>query len=170
MTLAAEPIVTERLILRRLTPDDFDRLFALFQDPLVMRYYPGLKDAAQTRAWLDWVFSEYAARGHGLMAVELAATGEFVGQVGLIRQVVDGAEEVEIGYLLRSECWHLGYATEAACACRDYGFKVLRRDRLISLIRPENSASIRVAERVGMTPERSIERRGIRHTVYSIIR
>jgi RimJ/RimL family protein N-acetyltransferase len=142
----------------------------LFQDPLVMRYYPGLKDPTQTRAWLDWVLGEYDAVGHGLWAVELKDSGDFIGQVGLIRQVVEGDAEVEIGYLLRSDRWHFGYATEAAIACRDYGFETLGRKRLISLIRPENLPSIRVAQRVGMKPERSFDRGGMTHVVHAIVR
>ena len=166
----AAVLMTERLRLRRLTDDDFSPLFAMFQDPLVMRYYPGLKDEDQTRAWLDWNTTEYAQCGHGLWAVELHDGGEFVGQVGLVRQSVDGADEVEVGYLLRSEHWHKGYATEAATACRDYGFQFLDRMRLISLIRPENEPSIRVAQRVGMQREQLINRKGMDHWVFAVAR
>jgi len=163
-------LTTARLRLRQLGQDDLGRLHAMFQDPLVMRYYPGLKDWEQTRAWLEWVREQYAVHGHGLWAVERKADGEWIGQIGLIEQVVDDARETEIGYLLRSEHWHQGYATEAAIACRDFGFDTLGRTRLISLIRPENAPSIRVAERVGMKPERLVRRKTFDHWVYSMER
>jgi len=161
---------TQRLSLRAFDASDLPRLYAMFQDPLVMRYYPGLKDMDETRRWLEWVQEQYAQVGYGLWAVELRDGGEWVGQVGLIPQLVDDARETEIGYLLRSEHWHRGYATEAATACRDYGFDKLELTRLISLIRPENEPSIRVAQRVGMKPERIIRRKQFDHWIYSIDR
>jgi RimJ/RimL family protein N-acetyltransferase len=159
---------TERLSVRRLTDRDFNELYAMFNDPLVMRYYPGLKDRDETRAWSDWQRESYERHGHGLWAVELRSSGEFFGQVGLLAQTVDGVVETEIAYLLKSAHWHKGYATEAATGARDYGFKELGRSQLISLIRPENAPSRAVAERVGMTVWKTVMRRGIEHLVYRI--
>ena len=161
---------TERLRLRPLDDTDLPHLYAMFQDPLVMRYYPGLKNMDETRRWLEWVQEQYVQVGYGLWAVELLHGGEWVGQIGLIPQLVEGVRETEIGYLLRSEHWHRGYATEAAIACREHGFETLGLSRLISLIRPENEPSIRVAQRVGMTPERIVRRKQYDHWVYSIAR
>ncbi|HKW45705.1 MAG TPA: GNAT family N-acetyltransferase [Candidatus Eremiobacteraceae bacterium] len=161
-------IRSERLRLRRLEQCDFDELFALFQDPLVMRYYPALKSRAETQAWLDWVFAAYASHGHGLFAVERASDGVFLGQCGLIPQQVEGEEFVELGYLFKSRHWHRGYATEAASGCRDHGFRDLGLPKLVSFIRPENAPSRAVAERVGMRVERSFVKRGIPHLIYSI--
>ena len=61
-------------------------------------------------------------------------------------------EVPEIGYLLRKDCWHRGYATEAAAACRDYAFETLGFDRVWSIIRENNLPSQRVARRLGMVP------------------
>ncbi len=119
---------------------------------------------------MDWAASSYAKNGHGLWAVEFNETGLFAGQCGLISQVVEGIPEVEIGYLLKSCYWHHGYATEAAAACRDYGFHALGKDSLISLIRPENTPSRRVAERVGMTIEKKTLHRKIEHFLYRLRR
>ena len=163
-------ITTERLLLRQLEEGDLPALFAMFNDPLVMRFYPALKNMAETKDWLDWNLDMYAKRGHGLWGVELKASREWIGQVGLIPQMIEGRHEIEIGYLLRSEHWHRGYATEAARASRDFGFRTLGVDRLISLIRPENRPSIRVAERNGMTRRIKILKRGIEHLVYTIER
>jgi len=163
-------ISTERLRLRQTVEDDLPALHAMFNDPLVMRFYPGLKNMRQTREWFDWLRAEYAQCGHCLWTVELIGSREFIGQIGLIRQDVQDVVEVEVGYLLRSEHWHRGYATEAARACRDYGFNILGRTRLISLIRPENTPSIRVAERNGMVPTITILKRGLEHLVFAVER
>ena len=164
----AAVIRSERLRLRRLEQRDFDELFEMFRDPLVMRYYPALKSRADTQAWLDWVFAAYAKHGHGLFGVERTSDGAFLGQCGLMPQIVEGDALIEVGYLFKSKHWHRGYAAESAIGCRDYGFGVLRVPRLISLGRPENAPSRAVAERAGMSIDRSTVWRGIPHFIYSI--
>ena len=93
-----------------------------------------------------------------------------MGDCGLIRQEVDGESLIEIGYHVRRDLWGQGLAPEAARACRDYGFAHLRVDRLISLIRPENVPSQRVAEKAGMTLWKTSVWRGLPHHVYAIRR
>jgi RimJ/RimL family protein N-acetyltransferase len=98
----------------------------------------------------------------------LKETGELVGDCGLIRQELDRTVEVEIGYHVRRDLWGRGMAPEAAAACRDYGFEMLRAKRLISLIRPENLASRRVAEKIGLALWKTVDWRGLSHCVYVI--
>ncbi len=143
-------LITERLVLRHLEQRDFDSLYALFNDPEVMRYYPSTRDRKETQAWLDWVFDQYERYGHGLFAVEHVDTGEFIGQVGIIRQDWDGRIDLEVGYMLARQFWGRGYATEAARAARDYAFARFHADRVVSFIRPENTRSQEVAKRNGM--------------------
>ncbi|MGA9527064.1 MAG: GNAT family N-acetyltransferase [Terriglobales bacterium] len=95
---------------------------------------------------------------------------ELIGDCGLIRQKLDGEHLYEIGYHLRRDCWGQGFATEAARACRDWGFTELKADLLISLIRPENLPSRRVAERNGMTIWKDVIWHGMTHLVYSVHR
>ena len=167
--MSGEAVIrTERLRLRRLEEHDVDELHALFQDPLVMRYYPALKSRAETLAWLEWVFAAYRSHGHGLFAVERASDGAFLGQCGLMPQTVDGEALVEIGYLFKSKFWHRGYAAESAIGCRDYAFDTLVLPEVISLVRPENAPSRAIAQRVGMTVRRTIMWRGLRHDVFGI--
>lgn len=147
---------TERLRLRKMSMSDTDNLLMIFSDPEAMQFYPGTKDLAETQRWIQWNQDSYEKHGHGLWIVESKETGEFVGQCGLVSQTMDDNTEVEIGYLFRRVCWGQGLATEAACACRDYGFDTLKLSRLISLIAPENHASRRVAEKVGMRLEQQI--------------
>jgi RimJ/RimL family protein N-acetyltransferase len=145
---------TERMILRRLEMSDVDALLGIFSDPEAMRYYPGTKSRREAEEWVRRFQESYRKRGFGMWAAILNDSGEFAGQCGLVRQVVDGEEEVEIGYLFLRKFWGQGLATEAARACRDYGFGTLGYDRLVSLIDPSNLASRRVAEKVGMRLEK----------------
>ena len=85
-------------------------------------------------------------------------------------QDIDGAPEVEIGYRLRPDYWGRGLGTEAAAATRDYGFGELGMTRLISLIQPENIASVRIAEKIGMGCEKEIRKWGLQILVYAISR
>ena len=98
----------------------------------------------------------------------LKSTGEMIGDCGITRQQVEGEWLYEIGYHLRRDLWGQGLATEAAIGCREWGFATLPVNRLISLIRPENLPSCRVAERNGMTMWKEVAWRGLRHRVYSV--
>ena len=96
--------------------------------------------------------SRYARHGHGLWLVLDKASGEPVGQVGLLIQNVQSVEEKEVGYLVHRPFWRRGFATEAARACRDYAFDAMGRQRVIALIRPENVPSQGVARKLGLQP------------------
>jgi ribosomal-protein-alanine N-acetyltransferase len=143
-------IETTRLRMRQMTNDDLPGLLSVFGDVEVMRFYPAPFDQQRMQEWLDWNQRSYTNFGYGLWCLLLRATGEVIGDCGLVNQGVDGVEEIEIGYHVRRDLWGRGLATEAASACRDYGFDVLGRQRLVSLIDPQNVASRRVAEKVGM--------------------
>ena len=162
---------TNRLLLRRLTLDDVDNLLGIFSDPEAMRYYPATKSRQETIDWIHWNLKSYNEHGFGLWAVIRKNTRTFAGQCGLIMQRnVDGRDEVEIGYSFLRAQWNSGFATEAAMACRDFGFANLNLAHLVSLIDAENRASQRVAEKVGMSCEKEIDRWGKRIQVYGIAR
>jgi [ribosomal protein S5]-alanine N-acetyltransferase len=156
------------MLLRRLTMDDVDDLLDIFSDPEAMRYYPATKDRREAEDWVRSTLESYQKNGFGLWAAILKGSNEFAGQCGLVAQRVDGKDEVEIGYLFLRKFWRRGLATEAARACRDYGFDELGYARLISLIDPANRASRRVAEKVGMSLERQTQKWGKTVYVYSI--
>lgn len=146
---------TPRLILRQLTLDDVEDLAAIYADPVVMRFFDGTYTYEKTKQWLqERVFKFYEQRGWGLWATIYKMDNKLIGRCGLTPQLVDGTEEIEIGYLLAKEYWGMGLATEAACFSRDYGFEKLRANRLISLIDPDNIASQKVANKVGLTYEK----------------
>ena len=159
---------TERLRVRELQQSDFQGLYAMFNDPLVMRYYPSTRDEGATQEWLDRMIGYYTESGYALWALDRKADNAFVGQCGLLEQNVDGQQELEIGYLLSSEHWHQGYATEAARACKSYAFEKLGRPYVISLIRPINTPSRAVAERNGMSVWKKTVFRGYEALVYRV--
>lgn len=161
---------TERLILRQFVPGDADALSRVLSDPETMRHYPAPFDRAAVDGWIRRNLRRYAANGHGLWAMDEKTTGEMIGDCGLTLQEVDGTLMPEIGYHLRRDRWGQGFATEAAVACRDYGFTKMSVDFLISLIRPENVPSRRVAERNGMKVWTETTRKGLRHLVYRVTR
>ena len=97
----------------------------------------------------------------------LKDSGELIGDCGCTLQKVEGTNHVEVGYHVRRDLWGNGYATEAAKACIEYAFTKLGVDRVISLIRPENLQSIRVAEKNGLVCEKAIFRGGYVHGIYA---
>ena len=82
--------------------------------------------------------------------------------------MIDNQKEYEIGYRFVREYWGQGLASEAAIACRDYGFKKLNLNRLISIIEKENTDSIKVAKKVGMILEKESCFHSIQVEIYSL--
>lgn len=164
-------IETERLTLRPLAVRDLDDIHAMFSDPVVMRFsLTGVRDRETTRLWLEVVMRKYGQLGHGFLAAILKADGSYAGHAGLLRQEVDGQSEMEIGYWFARKHWGQGLATEAAIACRELGLGEMGCRRLISLIVPENAASRRVAEKVGMHLEKMTTWKDARVCVYALAR
>jgi ribosomal-protein-alanine N-acetyltransferase len=163
-------IETERLILREYKPGDLDDLFAILGDAETMRFYPAPYTLERTVEWVSDNVERYRRDGFGLWAMNLRETGGFVGSCGPVRWPVDGRDEVELGWHVERSQWGRGLAPEAAAACRDHAFAVLGQGRLISLIRPVNVPSRRVAEKIGMAVEQEVEYHGLQHLVYAIER
>jgi [ribosomal protein S5]-alanine N-acetyltransferase len=157
---------TERLRLREFTLADADALERVLGDSTAMEFYPAAFDRAGVEAWIVRNQRRYREEGSGLWAVVLKASGEVIGDCGCVRQEVEGRTELEIGYHVRRDLWGNGYATEAARACLDYAFTRLGAAKTISMIRPENLRSRRVAEKTGLTCEKVIFWRGYDHCVY----
>ena len=161
---------TERLRLRRFRRDDTDAVFAIIGDDVAMQYYPRTFNRRDAKEWIERNLRRYAEHGHGLFAVTLKGSDEVIGDCGIIRQEIEGGPELEVGYHFRRDQWRHGYATEAARACMALAFDVLGAKKVISLIRPENLPSRRVAERNGMKIERQVMHAGLPHLVYAMSR
>ena len=159
---------TERLVLRPFRQDDLDRLSELMANPGFMRFSTGLYSREQTATFLDKLLGWDEKGIPSLFAVILSETGDLLGYCGFYHP--EGFDDTEIGYRLDPEFWNRGFATEAARAVRDCGFREWKLDRLISLIHPENIPSRRVAEKNGMTPERLTTFKGFPTQVFAITR
>jgi RimJ/RimL family protein N-acetyltransferase len=147
-------LLTERLELRPLEPEDLDDLAALLGDPVGMASWPAPLSYEETRSWIERNLARYQADGFGRCAVVWRETGEMVGDAGLISTVVEDTPEIELGWVVRHGLWGRGIATEAGAAWRDFAFERLGLTRIVSMIDEGNTASRRVAEKLGMSLER----------------
>lgn len=159
---------TERLRLRLPEERDLDALARMHADEPTMRYMGGTLDRAQTWRSIAMFLGHWQIRGYGLFAVEDRADGTLLGRVGFIRP--EGWPGFEIGWLIGVEYQGRGYATEAATAALDWCFEQLEENHVISLIHPDNAASIRVAEKLGERPEGETRVRDIHVVVYGMDR
>ena len=166
------PIETERLHLRPFHDDasDLDALLAVLGDARSMRYYPAPFDREGARAWIERQLERYERDGFGLLVIEDRATGELIGDCGTTVQEADGESFVELGWHVLRARQGQGVATEAGAACRDATFASLDVPFLISLIRPENQPSRRVAEKLGFEIWRGTIRAGWGHVIYRLDR
>lgn len=142
---------TRRLRLREMTQDDYGALCKILQDGEVMYAYEHTFSDGEVQAWLKRQLERYREYGFGLWAVILKESGELIGQCGLTMQACPEQQVLEVGYLFQKAFWHQGYATEAAVACREYAFDILKADEVYSIIRDTNFTSQNVAIRNGMT-------------------
>lgn len=165
---------TNRLILRPLTEEDFDAWTAVLGDPEVMYAYEHGFSPEEVRQWIHRQQERYAKDGFGLWALVEKTSGQLIGDCGITLQDWNGREVPEIGYHLRRDRWHQGFAIEAASACREYGFHTLNFPELFSIIRDSNPPSQRVALRNGMALRGSFVKhyRGVDmpHLVFSVKR
>lgn len=157
---------TERLLLRKFTLGDVAALTAVIGDPIAMRWYPAPFDHDGATAWIKGNIQRYQRDGYGLWAMVLKASAELIGDCGCAIQEVGDKQEIEIGYHVRRDLWGNGYATEAARACMEFAFNKLGARRVISIIRPENVNSLRVAEKNGLTCEKIVIWRNYNSCIY----
>jgi hypothetical protein len=164
---------TERLILRHFQLADSEAMDRVFGDPEVMYFGRGVQSREWVREWLHRRQQIYQKLGYGVWAVVEKRSQQVLGYCGLTHfPDINGQPETEIGYRLARRHWGHGFATEAARAVRDYSFDTLKLPRLIALIDPQNVASIRVAEKIGLVYEEDVMLDGYTHPdrVYAIVR
>jgi [ribosomal protein S5]-alanine N-acetyltransferase len=142
-------LITPRLHLRPIVPEDLPVLVALWTDPDVTRFLGGPREPFALRAGLAEDLLPDAP-AFNLWPVLERSSGQVVGHCGILDKMVDGRTEFELVYVFAHAAWGKGYATEIGLALRHHAFRALGLSRLISLIEPENAASRRVAEKVGM--------------------
>lgn len=159
---------TPRLVMREWRDDDLDTHAAMSADPEVQRYLGGVLDRVQSWRSMAFHTGHWVLRGYGNWVVERKSDGVVIGRVGLWNP--EGWFGVEVGWKLARHAWGQGYATEAATAAITWAFDQLDYDRLISVINPDNAASIRVAERLGMTKSHDADLDGQPVTIMTIDR
>lgn len=144
---------TERLIMRRWRGADREPFAALNADPQVMEHFPALLSRAESDALVDRIEAGFEADGYGFWALEIAATGEFIGLTGLspVNFAAPFAPAVEMAWRLTRTAWGHGYATEAAGAALAFGFEELGLDEIVAFTPTTNLRSQAVMRRIGMT-------------------
>lgn len=153
-------IETERLTLRRLSTEDADFILSLLNDPAFLRFIgdKGVRTLEEARKYIaNGPVEMYARLGFGLYLVELKDDGTPIGLCGLIKR--DGLDDVDIGFAFLPEFRAKGYAYEAAAATMDYGKDVLGLARIVAITSPDNAASGRLLEKLGLRFERMIRLR-----------
>lgn len=147
-------VETDRLIVRYWQDTDVEDAFAIYGDPEVTRYLAGdARDTVieETRAWIVGKVASQAEKVPlGVWAVEERATGRVVGHALLQYATINGEDRVEVGYAFSRPAWGKGYATEIAQAMLRVGFERLNLAEIYGVVIPENGASRRVLEKVGM--------------------
>lgn len=145
----SRPGPTERLRFREMCPSDLDEMAALLGDPTVMAYYSAAMTREEAAGWIAWNQDNYRKHGFGLWILS-SPDGDFVGDCGITWQQVNGARRLEVGYHVRADLQGMGLATEAAIATRNFARDLVQADELIAITHPDNIASQRVAEKIGM--------------------
>lgn len=159
-------LTTERLLLRGFRQDDFEPYAEMMADPAVSRHLMDGRPLSRDEAWrqLAMFAGHWVLRGYGLWAVEDRASGVFLGRIGCVN--FEGFPAFEIAYTLGPWAWGKGYAREGAAAALQYARDILRRDEITSIIRPANTASIRVAVSLGGVACESVDFFGAPSVVY----
>jgi RimJ/RimL family protein N-acetyltransferase len=159
---------TERLTLRVFRPEDLDAYAEMCADPEVMRYINDGKTLSREETWRDMAVTlgHWQLRDYGLWAVEERTTHNLIGRIGHWNP--EGWPSFELGWMLGRRYWGYGFATEGARAALQHAFSVLNVPHVISLIYPDNTPSIRLAEKLGERLEGTVEVAKMKLLMYGI--
>jgi len=164
---------TQRLHLRKMHGGDIKEISRIISDIEVMysweQAFTTKKDA------LDWIHKQcrrYKQEQVGYFLAIDKSSGKVMGQIGLMWNEINGERILEVGYILKKSHWHKGYAIEGAKACLKYGFDLFDVPKIVATIRPENTTSMAVAERIGMKMiseyEKEYDGKLMKHLIYEI--
>ncbi len=164
-------VSTRRLIGTPAGPGDFADIRILHADPRAMATLSADGNTfseVQTRAFLKNAAEHWKLHGFGLWLLRKQLDGEFVGYGGIKHAVVEGRDEIELAYAIRSDYWGIGFATEISIAALKLGFNVMRLDRIVAFTLPHNRASRGVMENCGFSYQRDIVHAGLPHVLYAL--
>ena len=163
-------IETERLLIRPFKIEDIEPSYIMNLDAEVSRFTGdgGIVSKKVERRIIENVFGDYQKHGFGRLAVELKGENKFIGFTGL--KYLEDMDEVDLGYRFMKAYWGKGIATESAQACVNLGFNTLELKRMIAMVLPENSRSIRVLEKLNFEYEKEIIEDNQLAKIYSLIK
>jgi len=161
---------TERLIIKKLEPEDLPWLIELRVPDAVNRYMggPAMQNAEALTKRLPFYLECHEKFGFGFSTMTLKSTGEMIGTCGL--QPLEESGEIEVGYNLAEKYWRQGFGYESAYAWLKYGFETAGLERIVAVCHPDNVGSWRIMEKCGMTYERTDEHYGMDCLFYAITR
>lgn len=148
---------TERLVLRRMTPDDAGFILKLVNEPSFIRFIgdKGVRNHADAVQYIQTgPVASYQRFGFGLYLVELKGSRVPIGMCGLVKR--ESLPDVDVGFAFLPAFWSKGYAFEAAAAVKAFGKDVLGISRLVAITNPDNESSIKLLEKIGFRYERMI--------------
>jgi RimJ/RimL family protein N-acetyltransferase len=164
-----QELETARLYLRQFTPDDLDDLYRIYSDPEIMKYVgQGTRTREETENALYDMLASWEQNNFGMWALADKMNNRFIGECGLV--FLEKTPEVELSYTLDKHYWNRGLAAEASLASLQYGFDVLKLEKIVAVARPENIASQRVMQKVGMKYEKNARYYDSDVVYYSIAR
>jgi RimJ/RimL family protein N-acetyltransferase len=162
-------VTTERTLFRHSAMEDIAWWMEYINSAAAIRFMPfTVGSEADCRAFIQRSLDRRVNDGSGLNAIIERGTGRPVGMIGLLTQVVDGVDELEVGYHLLPSAWGNGFATESAIACREFAREHRCAPSVISLIDHQNLASQSVARRNGMVYEKDTVHRGVPAMVWRV--
>ena len=161
---------TERLIIKKITPDQLPWLIEMRSAEAVNRYMGGarMQNAEAITSRLPFYIECHEKIGFGFSTMALKSTGELIGTSGL--QPLEDTGEIEVGYNLVEKYWRQGYGYECAYAWLKYGFETAGLRRIVAVADPANTGSWRIMEKCGMRYEATEEHYGQRCVLYAISR
>ena len=165
---------SERLKYYRITDGDFNQLSDMLKDPYVMRFWEHVFSDGEVREWIEKRKKGYRENGYDYFLAKDKVTKKVIGQIGLLEENINGESAACLGYMLKKQYMHMGYAVEGAAAMLEYAFKELNKSEVRATIRPENLPSVKVAAGVKMKKQSGMIKfytgKEMPHDVYAITR
>jgi len=157
VTAPVNVLETDRLLLRKLTIDDAEFILELLNEPSFLHFIgdKGVRTLEDAREYiLRGPIASYERHGFGLYLTALKEGAVPIGMCGLLKR--ESLADVDIGFAFLPRFWSKGYALESALAVKAYGLDILGLERIVAITNPDNEASIRLLEKLGLKYERLV--------------
>lgn len=165
-------IETKRLILREINESDYEEIAKILQDIDTMYAWEKSFSKEEVKQWINKNINRYIKDGYSYYLAINKNDKNVIGVMGPLVEDINGSDFIGVAYILNKKYWGNGYATEGIASCIDYAFKNLKANKVIAQIRPENTASCKVAQRLNMKIEgefiKIYEGKEMKHLIYSI--